>query len=101
MRLRLASAGLNCPPSGRAVGVAVAALTRAGAARTEIQDGVQAPHPEMPAWLPPAFTAPCRKPQTDASLVGNRRAVRKLAKYGDFPGFLTDGHEGRITRVSV
>ena len=27
---------------------------------------MQAPHPEMPAWLPPAFTAPCRKPQTDA-----------------------------------
>ena len=47
----------------------------------------------MPAWLPPAFTAPCRKPQTDAPLIGNRRAVRKRAKYGHFLDFLADGRD--------
>ena len=26
----------------------------------------KAPRPGMPTWLPPAFTAPCRKPQADA-----------------------------------
>jgi hypothetical protein len=29
----------------------------------------------MPAWLPPAFTAPCRKPQADARTKGNERAA--------------------------
>src|SRR5688572_25555073 len=28
----------------------------------------EASHPELPAWLPPIFAAPCREPQTDAPL---------------------------------
>jgi hypothetical protein len=32
------------------------------------------PHPEMPAWLPPAFTAPCRKPQADTLPDGKHHA---------------------------
>ena len=29
---------------------------------------------QMPAWLPPAFTAPCRKPQADPDQRGNAHA---------------------------
>jgi hypothetical protein len=29
----------------------------------------KAPRPGMPTWLPPAFTAPCRKSQVDAKVI--------------------------------
>ena len=32
----------------------------------------KAPRPGMPTWLPPAFTAPCRKPQADATTKSQR-----------------------------
>ena len=77
-------------------------MPASGGRYTEIQDGVQAPHPEMPTWLPPAFTAPCRKPQTDALLIGNRHAVRETPEiWPDLRSGQPAGHEGRITRVSA
>src|SRR5688572_5392805 len=40
----------------------------------------KAPRPGMPTWLPPAFTAPCRKSQADATLRGNGCAVPDPSK---------------------
>ena len=61
----------------------------------------KAPHPEMPAWLPPAFTAPCRKPQADALSKGKTMPIRFPSTFRDLHGFGLGNNVGGITRLFV
>jgi hypothetical protein len=59
------------------------------------------PHPEMPAWLPPAFTAPCRKPQADSPSNRKHHAGQNPSTFRELHGFILGNNVGRITRLFV
>src|SRR5262245_38087593 len=57
----------------------------------------KAPRPGMPTWLPPAFTAPCRKSQADAPSNRNGCAVSKSSKNFGSPAGKAPESVARIT----
>jgi len=55
--------------------------------------------PDVSAWLPPAFTAFCRKPQTDTPGQGNRCAARFFAEIRVFTRAALFKNVARITTL--
>src|SRR5678815_505962 len=61
----------------------------------------KAPRPGMPTWLPPAFTAPCRKSQADATLKGNGCAVPKPSESRTCPDGRPINNVAEITSLCM